>query len=161
LVHVKSSGTLGWQLPAKMQTESNAGLLYFEGYCPACSLKGKQEQLRLNSNDFWECIACHLHLTTFAPYAAILRWRGEGKFRQSEDYTHNHYDKLILTGTIHEPGNNISPDPREVLYDTMYLVEYLQCIYDTEEAYHKDQFDSNDHVLQKQEQYLETIATEE
>jgi len=30
-----------------------------------------------------------------------------------------------------------------------------------ESAYHNDQFDPNDPVLQKQEQYLETIATEE
>lgn len=69
--------------PPKMQTEPNIDLLYFNGYCPACNHKEKQHKLRLNSNDFWECEACHLQLTTFVPYAAILQWRGEGKFRQT------------------------------------------------------------------------------
>jgi hypothetical protein len=98
-----------------MQTELNTDLLYFDGYCPACSLKDKKQELQLNSNDFWECITWHLQLTTFAPYAAILRWRGEGAFRQTEDYAHNHYDRLILTGTSLEAGQEIFPDPREVL----------------------------------------------
>ena len=144
-----------------MQTEQNANLLYFKGYCPACSLNGKQQKLRLNSNDFWECISCHLQLTTFAPYAALLRWRGEGKFRQAVDYAHNHYDQLILTGTSLEPGNDIFPDPRAVFYNKIEIEEYIECIYDTEVAYHHDQFDPNDSVFEKQEQYLETIATEE
>src|SRR5215217_3802977 len=144
-----------------MQTKLYSDLLYFDGHCPACNLEGHKGQLRLNSNDFWECIACRLQLTTFAPYAAILRWRGEGQFREAEDYAHNHHDKLILTGTSLEPGNNIFPDPREVFYDSMDLEEYLQCIYDSEAAYHNNQFDSNDPILQKQEHYLETIATEE
>jgi hypothetical protein len=144
-----------------MQTEPSADLRYFDGYCPACRLKEKQEQLRLNSNDFWECISCHLQLTSFAPYAAVLRWRGEGKFRETVDYAHNHHTKLILTETSLEGGQEIFPDPREVFYDNSELEEYLECIYDSEEAYHNDQFDLNDPVLQRQGVYLETIATEE
>jgi hypothetical protein len=144
-----------------MQTEQNTDLLYFDGYCPECNLKGKQQALRLNSNDFWECVTCHLQLTSFAPYAVILRWRGEGVFRQTEDFARKHYDKLILTGTSQEPGNNIFPDPRQVFYDRMDLAEYLESVYESEEAYHNDQFDTADPVLQRQEGYLETIATEE
>jgi hypothetical protein len=107
--HGKSCGTLGWQIPAKMQTDLNVDILYFDGYCPACRLNEKQEVLQLNSNDFWECRACHLQLTTFVPYAAILRWRGEGKFRQTVNYVHNHHRKLILAGTSIEAGSEMFP----------------------------------------------------
>ena len=103
---------------------------------------------------------CHLQRTTFAPYAAILRWRGEGQFKQTEDFAHNHYDKIILSGISHEPGNNIFPDPRKVFNDSIDMEEYLQCIYNSETADQKNQFDPNDPVLQKQKQYLETIAAE-
>jgi hypothetical protein len=128
-----------------MQTEPNTNLLYFDGCCPACSLKGKQQKLRLNSLDFWECESsdCRLQLTTFAPYTAILRWRGEGAFRQTEDYAHNHYDRLILTGTSQEAGNNIFPDPRETFYNRIELEEYLECIYDSEVAYNKNQLNKS------------------
>jgi hypothetical protein len=144
-----------------MQTEPNADIFYFEGYCPACRLKGKQQKLQLNSDDFWECLACHLQLTTFAPYAAILRWRGDAKFRQTTDYAHNHYTKLILTGTSLEVGNEIFPDPREVFYEKSDLEDYLECICQNEAAYHNDQFNPNDPILKRHEAYLETIATEE
>src|SRR5947209_3455799 len=110
-----------------MQAQPNAPLLYFDGYCPACRLKQTKQELQLNSNDFWECVACYLQLTTFAPYAAILRWRGESKFRQTVDYAHNHYDKLVLTGTSVGPGDDIFPDPREVFYHKIDLEEYLEC----------------------------------
>jgi hypothetical protein len=43
----------------------------------------------------------------------------------------------------------------------MDLEEYLQCVYDSEVAYHNNQFDPNDPVLKKQERYLEAIATED
>ena len=147
----------------KRQTQQNSDLFYFDGYCPACNFKGAQQKLRLNSNDFWECESndCRLQLTTFAPYAAILRWRGEGEFRQTVDYAYNYHDKLVLTGVSLEAGQEILPDPREAFYHKIELEEYLESIYDSEEAYHNDQFDSNDPILKRQEQYLETIATEE
>jgi hypothetical protein len=144
-----------------MQTEPNADLLYFDGYCPACRRNEKQEVLQLNSNDFWECRACHLQLTTFAPYAVILRWRGEGQFRQTVDYDHNHHKNLILTVTRIEAESEIFPDPREVFYYRIDLEDYLESVYGSEDAYQTDQFDSNDPVLKRQEEYLETIATEE
>jgi hypothetical protein len=84
-----------------------------------------------------------------------------GTFRQTEDYVHNHYYRLIRTGTSQVAGNNIFPDPREPFYDRMDLDNYLESVYDCEEAYHNDRFDLNDPVLQRQEEYLETIATEE
>ncbi|HZF64213.1 MAG TPA: hypothetical protein VEZ55_07010 [Chitinophagaceae bacterium] len=123
-----------------MQTKPNTDLLHFDGYCPECNLKGKQQALRLNSNDFWECVTCHIQLTTFAPYAAILRWRGEGKFRETEDYAHIHYDKLILTGTSVEPGNDIFPDLRVVFMHRIELDEYLESIYESKEKFHNNQF---------------------
>lgn len=144
-----------------MQTEPSKDLLYFNGYCSACSLKEKQELLKLNSNDFQECLICKLQVTSFAPYAAILGWRGEGKFRETVDYAHSHNDKLILTGTSLESGSEIFPDPREVFYNRIMLEEYLESLYASEDAYHNDKFNPDDPLLKKQEQYLETIATEE
>jgi hypothetical protein len=98
-------------------------------------------------------------LTTFAPFAAILRWRGEGKFRETVDYAHKHYTKLILTGTSLEGGHEIFPDPREVFYDNVNLEKYLAGIYSGGAVYHNDQFYPNDSALKRQEQFLETIAT--
>lgn len=60
-----------------------------------------------------------------------------------------------------EAGEEIFPDPREAFYHRIELEEYLDTIYHSEEAYHNDQFDQNDPILKRQEQYLETIATEE
>jgi hypothetical protein len=68
---------------------------------------------------------------------------------------------LILTSTSLDGGNNIFPDPREVFYDKFDLEEYIESIYHSEEAYHNDQFDPNDSALKRQEQFFETIATEE
>jgi len=95
-----------------------------------------------------------LQLTTYAPYAAILRWRGEGKFRQTVDYAHKQHDKLILTGVSLEAGQAIFPDPIEVFYHPIELEQYLECIYDTKAAYHNDQFNPNDPILKLQEQLL-------
>jgi hypothetical protein len=46
-------------------------------------------------------------------------------------------------------------------YDRLDLEEYLESIYESEEAFHNNEFNLNDPVLQRQEEYLETIATEE
>jgi hypothetical protein len=69
-----------------------------------------------------------------------LRWRGEGKFRETEDYAHNHYDKLILTGTSVEPSNDIFPDLRVVFMHRIELDEYLESIYESKEKFHNNQF---------------------
>jgi hypothetical protein len=131
-----------------MQTEPNTDLLYFNGSCPACSLSEKQQQLPLNRNDFWECEACRLQLTTFASYAAILGWRGEGKFRETVDCAHNHHDKLILTGVSLEAESEILPIPREAFYHRLELEDYLESIYNSEEPY-KHPCRSWKYVLQK------------
>jgi hypothetical protein len=101
-----------------MPTKTKHRPSIFDGYCPACNLKEKQEQLRLNSNDFFECQNKDRkqQLTTFAPYAAILRWRGEGKFRQTEDYAHNITANLYLPAQAKKPG--ITSFPIQGMYFT-------------------------------------------
>lgn len=58
------------------------------GFCPECGLHGKQNEMRLNSGDVFECPECHLMVSLASPgKATIIRRRGKGNFKSS----HPHY----------------------------------------------------------------------
>ena len=63
---------------------------YWNGYCPECWLKGEKQKMRLNSNDFFECEKSGLQMVLSFPnfFAAILKFRGKGKWRTNPDYAH-------------------------------------------------------------------------
>jgi len=62
----------------------------FDGYCPESSLKGDKVKMRLNSNDFFESEKTGLQIAISYPgvHAVVLKFRGDGKFRNTIKYAH-------------------------------------------------------------------------
>jgi hypothetical protein len=135
--------------------------ILFDGYCPECLLKGKKIDMRLNDNDFWECELTNLQLTTFPPFAAILRWRGEGKLRSSMDVASTYYSGLIYAEASIEPGKEIFPDESALLQHTFDLEDYILRISATHKDYVDESFDANEPLFKQQQEHLEQIAMEE
>ena len=132
--------------------------IYFNGYCPESLLIGKQVEMRLNEDDFWESEATGLQLTVFPPFAAILRWRGKGKFRQSSDVASNSLVGLVMTQAQKEDGKEIFPDEKNVINNKFDLEWYLDEIYKSKEEFDAAKFNPNDPVFKEQEQYLNSIS---
>ena len=82
----------------------------FDGYCPESKLRGIIAETQLNEDDFWESTETGLQITTFPPYAAVLSWRGKGKFKIHVQNASEHRFKLILTRASNELGKEIFPD---------------------------------------------------
>jgi hypothetical protein len=100
--------------------------LYFDGYCPESLLKGKQVEMKLNKDDFWESLETGLQMTVFPPYAAILRWRGKGKFRESSnEIASDELVGLVLTAAATETGMEIFPDKEKIICNNVDLERYL------------------------------------
>jgi nuclear transport factor 2 (NTF2) superfamily protein len=131
--------------------------IYFDGYCPESLLKGKHVEMRLNEDDFWESEATGLQMTVFLPYAAILRWRGKGKFRQSSDVASNVLTGLVMTEAQKEDGKEIFPDEENIINNKFDLEWYLDEIYASKQEFDAAKFNPNDPVFEEQEQYLNTI----
>lgn len=104
--------------------------LFFDGYCPESVLKGKQVEMRLNEDDFWESEATGLQVAVFPPFATILRWRGKGKFRQSSDVALNTFTGLLITEAQLEDGQEILPDEGKIITNDFDLEWYLDSVYD-------------------------------
>jgi hypothetical protein len=102
--------------------------IYFDGYCPESLLKGKQVQMRLNEDDFWESEATGLQMTASPPFATILRWRGKGKFRQSSDIASNSLVGLVMTEAQKEDGKEIFLDEENFINNKLDLEWYLDKI---------------------------------
>ncbi len=100
--------------------------IYFDGYCPESLLKGKQVEMKLNRNDFWESLETGLQMTVFPPYAAILRWRGKGKFRESsKEIASDELTGLVLAEAKTEEGEEIFPDKEKIICNKVDLERYL------------------------------------
>lgn len=134
--------------------------LYFDGYCPESMLKGERIEMRLNEDDFWESEATGLQIAVFPPYAAILRWRGQGKFRSSSDIASNLLVGLLLTGAV-EKGRGFIPDENNVLYNKSDLEKYLRTVHDTKKEYKAKRVDPESAIFRKQKQYLENLPLEQ
>ena len=100
----------------------------FDGYCPESKLKGEKVEMLLNDMDFWESEKTGLQMTIFPPYAAILQWRGEGKFRQQKHNAAKDYKSLILTRAKTQAGTEIFPDENNSFEKISELKEYLNGI---------------------------------
>ncbi len=135
--------------------------LYFDGYCPESLLNGEQVEMRLNEDDFWESEKTGLQMTVFPPYATILRWRGQKKFRQSSDTASNTYVGLFITMANHDEGKEIFPDEENIITDKLELEFYIDEIYATKEDFDAAKFNASDPVFDKQEEYLRSISTED
>lgn len=134
--------------------------IYFDGYCPESLLKGKQVEMRLNKDDFWESEATGLQMTVFPPFATILRWRGKGKFRQSSDFASNSLVGLVMTEAQKEEGKEIFPDEEKIINNKFDLEWYLDEIYKSKEEFDAAKFNPNDPVFKEQELYLNSIPKE-
>jgi len=100
--------------------------IYFDGYCPESMLKGRQVEMKLNRDDFWESLETGLQMTVFPPYATILRWRGKGKFRESSnEIASDELVGLVLTEAMIETGKEIFPDQEKIIYNNVDLERYL------------------------------------
>ena len=125
--------------------------LYFDGYCPESMLKGKKVEMKLNEDDFWESEETGLQIAVFPPYAAVLKWRGQGKFRRSSDVASNVLGDLVMTATQTEEGKEIMPDEDKLIHNEKEFEGYLGKVYNTrkefEEARLKQQLEN-----EKQEQ---------
>jgi hypothetical protein len=135
--------------------------LYFYGYCPESLLQGKQVEMRLNEDDFWESEATNLQITVFPPYATILRWRGSGKFKQSSEVASNSLVGLILTKAQREDGKELFPDVGGVINDNFDLEWYLGEIFDSKKEYDDNKFNLSDPIFKEQEEYLTNISSDE
>jgi len=135
--------------------------IYFDGYCPESLIKGKQVEMRLNEDDFWESEATGLQMTVFPPFATILRWRGKGKFRQSSDVASNSLVGLVMTEAKKEDGKETFPDEESIINNNFDLEWYLDEIYDSKEEFDAAKFNPNDLVFNKQKNYLNSIPKHE
>jgi Family of unknown function (DUF6508) len=135
--------------------------LYFDGYCPESLLKGKQVEMKLNEDDFWESLETGLQMTVFPPYATILRWRGKGKIKDSSDIASNVLTGLVMTEANIDEGKEIFPNEDEVIQNKFDLEWYLDEIYDSKEEFDAAKFNPNDPIFEKQKKYLKTISKSE
>jgi hypothetical protein len=100
----------------------------FDGYCPESKLHGIIAEMQLNEDDFWESTETGLQITTFPPFAAILSWRGKGKFKIHVQNASEHHFKLILTRASKDPGKEIFPDKNGYFTSVDEFSAYLQSI---------------------------------
>ena len=85
--------------------------------------------MKLNRDDFWESLETGLQMTVFPPYAAILRWRGKGKFRESSDeIASDEILGLVMTAAQTEDGKEILPDREKIIHNKVELEQYLHGI---------------------------------
>src|SRR5665647_2030361 len=132
--------------------------IYFDGYCPESKLNGDQVEMRLNNMDFWESEKTGLQMTVFPPFAAILQWRGEGKFRQSRDVASDKYYGLLLTKAQKKNGSEIFPDEKKLFNNTFELEEYIHFIDKSYKEFNEKKFNENDPIFAKQESVLISIS---
>jgi len=74
----------------------------FDGYCPESKLKGRKVRMRLNRDDFYESEETGLQIAISYPgvQAAVMKSRGDGKFRQTVTYA-----DTVENGEILSPQN--------------------------------------------------------
>ena len=135
--------------------------IYFDGYCPECKLKGEQVEMRLNSMDFWECVKTGLQVSIFPPFAAILQWRGEGKFKNSRRTASKKIKGLLLAKAQVEKDKEIFPDEKEIFNNTVELEEYIHFVDKSYAEYQEKKFNENDPVFEKQAAALKSISKEQ
>lgn len=135
--------------------------LEFDGYCPESRLQGEQVEMRLNEMDFWESEKTGLQMTVFPPYAAILQWRGDGKFKEQREFKATDHKGLLLAKAQRKTGCEIFPDEKQVFYTPWDLEEYIHYIDESYVGYESRRFNENDPVFQEQLDRLAAITKEQ
>ncbi len=135
--------------------------LEFDGYCPESRLQGEQVNMRLNEMDFWESEKTGLQMTIFTPYAAILQWRGEGKFRKQKKIKATDYKGVLLAKAQRKTGSETFPDKTQVFDDSSDLAEYMHCLDESYSGYVSRRFNENDPVFKEQAKRLANISKED
>ena len=126
--------------------------LYFDGYCPESLLKGERVEMRLNEDDFWESEATGLQISVFPPYAAVLRWRGKGKFRESSEFASDVLGDLVMTASQKEPGKEVLPDKEKLIHNIKELECYLRKVFMTHQQLEEFLFKENQQKLESEKQ---------
>lgn len=140
--------------------EPNSIRLFFDGYCPESLIQGKRVEMRLNEDDFWESLETGLQITAFPPYAVLLRWRGEGKFRESSGFASDECTGLVMTESSLEEGKEMLPSEElfGIIGNNKDLRIYLNDIYPNKAAYDAENtFNWNDPAFKEQEQKLRVL----
>jgi hypothetical protein len=57
---------------------------FSDGYCPQCLLDDERREMLLNSDDYWECPACHLQARGGSGMFVLLRTRGKGRLKTTK-----------------------------------------------------------------------------
>lgn len=135
--------------------------LKFDGYCPESRLQGEKVEMRLNEMDFWESEKTGLQMTIFPRYAAILQWRGEGKFRKQNKLTAMEYKGVMLAKSQRNTGSETFPDKTQVFDDSSDLAEYIHCLDESYTGYVSRRFNANDPVFKEQTERLANITKED
>ena len=135
--------------------------LEFDGYCPESRLQGEQVNMRLNEMDFWESEKTGLQMTIFPPYAAILQWRGEGKFRKQKKLKATDNKGALLAKAQRNTGSETFPDKTQVFDDSSDLEEYINCLDESYSGYVSRRFDEKDPVFPEQTERLANITKED
>jgi hypothetical protein len=91
----------------------------FNGYCPECKLNGEDVPMRLNAHDFYESEKTGLQIAISFPgvQAAVLNFRGKGKFRKTVSYAHDVENGEYLSPQVVDGfpfcGNDVFQDEDE------------------------------------------------
>jgi hypothetical protein len=135
--------------------------LEFDGYCPESRLKDEQVEMRLNQMDFWESEKTGLQMTVFPPYAAILQWRGEGKFKEHTEIKATAHRGLLLAKAQRKTGCEIFPDEKQLFYTSFDLDEYIHYLDESYIKYEGRRFNEKDPVFDEQLKRLANITKEQ
>ena len=109
--------------------------IYFDGFCPESHLAGKQVEMRLNVDDFWESVETRLQIAVFPPYATILQWRGKGALKASSKNASDLLTGLVMAKASKEEGKEIFPDENGIIYNSNDLRWYVDGVFDSREEY--------------------------
>jgi hypothetical protein len=118
--------TFGNNLKTTKMTETRISNMW-NGYCPESLLKGNTVRMRLNQNDFFESEETGLQICIIpGVQAVILNFRGEGKFRTTENYGDE-----VENGEILSPQNSDRPpfnNPTTAFGESEEIENYIATI---------------------------------
>jgi hypothetical protein len=98
--------------------------MYCDGYCPVCQIEGKNINLRINTDDFWECENCNLQFTHPDNFTVvIMKVRGSGQFRKKSPFGSESINGAIYFGSNSE--NPVLPNNDCILQSESEIINYI------------------------------------
>jgi len=105
--------------------------IFFEwdGFCPESFLKGEKVRMKLNRHDFYESEKTGLQIALSYPgfLAAVLNFRGKGKFKTVDSFADKAFNYEILSK---QESDRFPFCGNELMQDTKMLSEYISTIKD-------------------------------